>query len=152
MDRYYKTEDEIRALVSSFETCSFHPSEFRHYQHLTVALWYMWHHSLAEATARMTSGIRKLAETYGKTGYHETITLFWLRVVANFAAEHRHEPIPAAANALIDSYDDKDFIRQYYSAELLASSEAKAEWIEPDLKPLPQIAEGVPHPEKAATI
>jgi hypothetical protein len=79
-----------------------------------------------------------LAETYGKTGYHETITLFWLRIVSNFAAEQKEESLAATANALIDKYDDKDFIRQYYSEDLLASAKAKAEWVEPDLKPLPQ--------------
>ena len=138
MEEYYASDNQIRTLVSAFEMCSFHPSEFRHYQHLTVALWYVWHFSPEEATSKMTKGIRRLAETYGKTGYHETITLFWLRIVSNFAAEHKEESLAATANALIDKYDDKDFIRQFYSEDLLASAKAKAEWVEPDLKPLPQ--------------
>lgn len=141
MEIYYKTDDEIRALVSAFEACSFHPSEFRHYQHLTVALWYVWHLSLDEASVKMTKGIRRLAETYGKMGYHETITLFWLRIVANFVAEHRRKTsLTAIANALIDSCNDKDLIGQFYSAELLATDKAKAEWVEPDLKALPESA------------
>jgi len=140
MKTHYKTDDEIRTLVSAFEACSFHPSEFRHYQHLSVALWYVWHLSLAEATAKMTNGIRRLAETYGKMGYHETITLFWLRIVANFVAEYREKnSLTATANALIERCDDKDLIRQFYSAELLATEKAKAEWVEPDLKVLPQV-------------
>jgi hypothetical protein len=137
METYYQTDDEIRALVSAFEACSFHPSEFRHYQHLTVALWYVWRLSPDEAIAKMTKGIRRLAETYGKMGYHETITLFWLRIVANFVAEHRQKTsLTAIANALIDSCNDKDLIGQFYSAELLATDKAKAEWVEPDLKAL----------------
>jgi hypothetical protein len=140
MKTYYETDDEIRALVSAFEACSFHPSEFRHYQHLTVALWYVWHLSPDEASAKMTTGIRRLAEAYGKMGYHETITLFWLRMVANFVAEHRRKTsLTAIANALIDSCNDKDLIGQFYSAELLATDKAKAEWIEPDLKALPEL-------------
>jgi hypothetical protein len=139
MEIHYKTDDEIRALVSAFEACSFHPSEFRHYQHLTVALWYVWHLSPDEAIAKMTKGIRRLAETYGKTGYHETITLFWLRIVADFVAEHQQKTsLMAIANALIDSCNDKDLIGQFYSAELLATDKAKAEWVEPDLKALPE--------------
>ena len=140
METHYKTDDEIRALVSAFEACSFHPSEFRHYQHLTVALWYVWHLSPDEAIAEMTKGIRRLAETYGKMGYHETITLFWLRIVANFVAEHRGKTsLTAIANALIDRCNDKDLIDQFYSAELLATDKAKAGWVEPDLKALPQV-------------
>jgi hypothetical protein len=139
MEIHYKTDDEIRALVSAFEACSFHPSEFRHYQHLTVALWYVWHLSPDEAIAKMTKGIRRLAEAYGKMGYHETITLFWLRIVANFVAEHRRKTsLTAIANALIDSCNDKDLIGQFYSDELLATDKAKAEWVEPDLKALPE--------------
>ena len=139
MEIYYQTDDEIRALVSAFEACSFHPSEFRHYQHLTVALWYVWHLSPDEASVKMTKGIRRLAETYGKMGYHETITLFWLRIVANFVAEHRaNKSLNETANALIDCCNDKELIGQFYSAELLATDKAKAEWVEPDLKAMPE--------------
>ncbi|MFY9621349.1 MAG: hypothetical protein WAM70_11675 [Pyrinomonadaceae bacterium] len=139
MEIYYKTDDEIHALVSAFEACSFHPSEFRHYQHLTVALWYVRHLSPDEASAKMTKGIRRLAETYGKMGYHETITLFWLRIVANFVAEHRaNDSLSETANALIHRCNDKDLIGRFYSTELLATDKAKAEWVEPDLKALPE--------------
>ena len=144
MECYYKSDDEIRTFVAAFEACTFHPSEFRHYQHLTVALWYVWHLSPDEASAKMTTGIRRLAETYGKMGYHETITLFWLRIVSNFAAEHRGKcSLIATANALIDRCDDKDLIRQFYSAELLATDKAKAEWVEPDLRALPEFTSTV---------
>ena len=140
MEIHYQNDDEIRALVSAFEACSFHPSEFRHYQHLTVALWYVWHLSPEDAITKMTNGIRRLAERYGKMGYHETITLFWLRTVANFAATHRPKTsLTATANAMIDSCNDKDTINQFYSAELLATAKAKAEWVEPDLKALPEL-------------
>jgi hypothetical protein len=147
MEIYYQTDDEIRALVSAFEACSFHPSEFRHYQHLTVALWYVWHFSPDEASVKMTLGIRRLAKTYGKMGYHETITLFWLRVVANFVAAHRaNRTLSETANTLIDRCNDKDLIGQFYSAELLATDKAKAEWVEPNLKALPETVATVPAP------
>ena len=141
MKCYYTTEDEIRTLVESFEACSFDPADFRHYQHLAVALWYVWHLPLAEAAEKITTGIRRLAETYGRMGYHETITLFWLRIVAAFVSEHADLPLPALANALIDNCCDKDFIGRYYSADLITSPRAKAEWVEPDLQTLPEIAE-----------
>jgi len=137
MKTYYKTEAEIRALVESFEACSFHPSEFRHYQHLTVALWYVRNLPFAEATNKVTSGIRRLAETYGKTGYHETITLFWLRIVSCFVERHGKESLPVLANALIEHCADKDLISRHYSPDLLASPKAKAKWVEPDLQALP---------------
>jgi hypothetical protein len=137
MTSYYNSDEEIRNLVESFEACSFHPSEFRHHQHLAVALWYVRHLSPEEAVTRMTSGIRRLAEAYGKSGYHETITLFWLRIVSNFAAKaDTGAPLAAVANQLIACCDNKNLIFDYYSAELLETPRAKAEWVEPDLKEL----------------
>src|SRR5438309_8605138 len=140
MTEYFKTDDEIRSLVEAFDTCTIHPAEFRHYQHLTVALWYVWHLPYAEAVTKMTTGIRRLAQAYGKMGYHETITLFWLRIVSAFAAE-RTDSLTATANSLIEKYDNKDYIHEYYSAELLASDKAKSEWFEPDLKALTPLSE-----------
>lgn len=133
----YKHDSEIRALVSEFEACSFHPSEFKHYQHLTVALWYLTHFPYDEAVERMKNGIRRLATTYGKTGYHETITVFWLNIVREFLADAEGvDSVAPLANQLIDKYVNKDLISSYYSSELLASDRAKAEWVEPDLQPL----------------
>ena len=139
MTEYFKTDDEIRSLVESFEACTIHPAEFRHYQHLTVALWYIWYLPYKSAVEKMTSGIRRLAAVYGKTGYHETITLFWLRIVSDFAAE-RADSVATTANRLIEKYNNKDFIHEYYSAELLATDKAKSEWVEPDLKHLPPLS------------
>ena len=138
MTTYYKTDHEIRDLVESFEACSFHPSEFRHYQHLLVALWYVWHLPFDVAETRMKAGIRRLAQTYGKMGYHETITVFWLRIVANFAARQTGDLLSLAetANRLIEECNNKNLVFDYYSRELIESDHAKTVWAEPDLKKL----------------
>ena len=135
---YYKSDDEIHSLVSEFEACSFHPSKFRHQQHLAVVLWYVATLPYPDASERMKRGIQLLAASFGKTGYHETITEFWLRMVRGFLPEgERTESTAVLANQLIEKYADKNLILDYYSAELLASSEAKSDWVEPDVKPLP---------------
>ena len=136
MTAYYKSDDEIRSLVREFEACSFHPSEFKHYQHLAVVLWYVSTLPYDDASAQMKRGIKRLAASYGKTGYHETITEFWLRLVRGFLAESRPASIAVAANQLIEKCADKNLILNYYSAELLESPEAKSVWVEPDLQPL----------------
>lgn len=134
---HFNHDDEIRELVAAFEACSFHPSEFKHYQHLTVALWYVSQLGYDEATERTKTGIRRLAAAYGKTGYHETITLFWLKIVSGFVKGNaRADSIAVMANQLIEKYVDKNLIREHYSAELLDSAKAKEEWVAPDLKPL----------------
>jgi hypothetical protein len=137
MNDHYESDDDLRSLVNQFEACSFHPSEFKHHQHLAVALWYVSNLAYADAGERMKRGIQRLAASYGKAGYHETITEFWLRIVRGFLSEGgRADSIAVQANQLIEKYADKNLILDYYSAGLLASEQAKAGWVEPDLKPL----------------
>jgi hypothetical protein len=142
---YFKDDEEIIELVRRFESCAIRPEDFRHYQHLTVALWYVREFPYDLAAEKMRTGIRRLATAYGKTGYHETITLFWLLIVREFAARSASaESIWELANRLAASCTGKNVIDEYYSADLLSTPEAKERWVEPDLKSLPRAAESVP--------
>jgi len=134
---YFKDETELGELVRAFETCEIHPAEFKHYQHLAVALWYLKHHPYEAASEKMRSGIQRLAAAYGKSGYHETITVFWLKVVHGFLLEaDSRATIFELASEVASEYGHKNLIAEYYSEELLASVKAKNEWVEPDLKAL----------------
>jgi hypothetical protein len=110
-----------------------------------VALWYVRQFPYETASEKMRTGIQKLGAAYGKTGYHETITLFWLIMVRDFALlAHPEETICDLANRMVTSYQNKDLIREYYSEERLDSLEGKEGWLEPDLKALPNAKESVP--------
>jgi len=141
MSKPFKDDEEVSELVRAFETCTIHPAEFKHYQHLAIALWYVSNFSYDEATLRVRTGIQKLAKAYGKMGYHETITLFWLEIVREFLARSNAGSIAAMANELAAECADKNLIRDYYSEDLLTSDMAKNGWIAPDLKPLAALAE-----------
>ena len=144
MRRPFENEEEIADLVRRFESCEIHPADFRHYQHLTVALWYVRQFPYHTASEKMRTGIQRLAAAYSKTGYHETITLFWLIMVRDFAAAaDSEEALCDLANRMVTRYDKKDLIKEYYSEERLDSPEAKAGWLEPDLKSLPVAEEPV---------
>jgi len=143
MTEYFRDKAEIEKLVRGFELCAIDPTTFKHYQHLAVALWYVAHFPFVEATDRMRRGIQKLAAAYGKMGYHETITMFWLEMVRRFVAEARgEESMASLANNLAAKFVDRNTINEYYSVELLSSARAKAEWVAPDLKPL-ELSSGV---------
>ena len=132
---YFKDDDEVAELVRGFETCEIHPAEFKHYQHLAVALWYVKQSPYEEASEKMRKGIQRLAAAYGKTGYHETITLFWLQVVHTFLLNTpAGKSLVEMANELANRYGNKNLISDYYSEERIASAQAKSEWVEPDLK------------------
>ncbi|HEY0550857.1 MAG TPA: hypothetical protein VGF13_14735, partial [Verrucomicrobiae bacterium] len=72
-------------------------------------------------------------------GYHETITVSWMRLV-DFALDERGPA--ASANEFIEreaSILNKEALLKFYSREQLISWRAKSEFVEPDLAPFPII-------------
>ncbi len=108
---------------------------FRHASHLHVAWVYLDESSsVQQAANKMRDTLRRFAAAAGKPEkYHETITLFWVHLLAYAASRgERLEEIVHANPQLLE----KDFPLAYYSAERLFSDEARTSWMEPDLKPL----------------
>lgn len=139
----FRSAAEVLSLVRGFEFCTLSRAEWTHRAHLTVALWYCLRHPFAEATGLVRDGIRKYNAAHGIVqtptgGYHETMTLFWLRIVRKYLAEvpDAHCSLAALANGLIERYGDKGLPFEYYTRELIFSAEARAAWVEPDLKEL----------------
>ena len=138
----FRTAGEVSALVRGFEDCTLPRAEWTHAAHLTVALWRLLQYEPAEATERVRRGIRRYNAAHGIAatptgGYHETLTLFWLRVVRSFLEGGRNEArsLVSLANELVANAD-KELPLRHYTRERLFSPEARAAWVEPDLKPL----------------
>jgi len=134
--RRYHTAAEIEEVVRRFENCSYSPEEFVHARHLTVATWYFAEFPGEVAREKMRSALKKFIAHYGKNGYHQTITEFWLRLVEKAVRKShaQNDDIVALANNLVANLKNKDLIYEYFSRERLGSQEAKARWIEPDLQ------------------
>ncbi|MDQ3917301.1 MAG: hypothetical protein M3348_02395 [Acidobacteriota bacterium] len=138
----FRTTGEILALVRGFEDCTLARERWTHAAHLTVALWNLLQYDWPEAVARVRLGINRYNAAHGIAatptgGYHETLTLFWLRRVRAFLEGGRNEArsLVSLANELIAAFD-KSLPLAYYTRERLFSPEARAGWVEPDLKPL----------------
>lgn len=72
------------------------------------------------------------------SGYHETITLASLRVAANCLARLPAAPLHEVLRSLLSTpMGRSDWILTHWSPELLYCARARAEWVEPDLRPLP---------------
>ena len=85
----YKTEDEILSIVKSFETGTISREDWRHAEHLTVALYYLSHHDFEASLTKMRDGIFNLLKAFEvdltkEMPYHETMTVFWIRTVSEF--------------------------------------------------------------------
>jgi hypothetical protein len=139
----FATLDEARVFVSRFEDGTLPRAEWVHASHLAVAFWYLSRLDEAEAAERIRNGIRHYNACQGiantrHSGYHETLTRFWMTAVAAFLRASGPDPHRVQVlQALLDaSGSRKDLWREFYSIDLLASVEARLGYVPPDKRPL----------------
>ncbi|HEX7176079.1 MAG TPA: hypothetical protein VF240_12530, partial [Pyrinomonadaceae bacterium] len=79
----YESDEEVEDVLRRFESGALRPAEFKHRQHLTVALLYLLRLPEREVHARMRDTILRFLAHHrlDASVYHETITAFWLRRV-----------------------------------------------------------------------
>lgn len=136
----YRSEDEINALLAAFEDTTIARERWKHAEHLVVALCYVERHGLEIAIEKMRSGLFELLTDGFKVDlskempYHETLTVFWMRTVAEYAASKNGASLLEKANEVVVLFD-KDHPLRFYSRERLFSDEARATFIEPDPQP-----------------
>ncbi len=133
----YKTESEILKLVRGFENGTIKRDEWRHAEHLTVALYYLSHHDFDKAINKMRDGIFNLLNSFEvnltkEMPYHETLTVFWLRTVDDFRKTKNGCSIVEICNELLEKFD-KDYSLRFYSREHLFSDEARRNFVRTDL-------------------
>ena len=134
----FTDEDEIKEVVRTFEDATISRDKWKHAEHLTVALHYLSRHDMETATAKMRDGIFKLLGAFGvdltkEMPYHETLTVFWMRTVAEFNVSKNGASVLDKTNELVAKFD-KDHPLRFYSREYLFSDEARAAFVEGDLK------------------
>jgi hypothetical protein len=136
------TEAEIDDFIKAFEECTLPKSEWTHAAHLLTGACYVHQFGREAALARMRDCVRRYNESVGgkntaTSGYHETITVMWIRLLAALRGEHPALDRAAFALLAVEQYSDsRDIFRQYYDIDLAASTQARREWVEPNLKPL----------------
>jgi hypothetical protein len=137
-------------LTRALERGEVRNQQFHHASHLHVAWVYLAEcGSVEQAMAKMSTTLRQFAAAAGKEEkYHETITIFWMRLLAGLrdSAEHSSlEQVVAEKPWLLE----KNVLLEYYSRETLFSDRARSSWVDPDLKPIPAYATAV-YPSGAA--
>lgn len=133
----YKDEKEIAEVVRTFEDATISRDDWKHAEHLTVALHYLSDNDIETATVKMRSGILMLLAAFGvdltkEMPYHETLTVFWMRTVAEFDASKNGASFLDKAIELVANYD-KDYPLMFYSREYLFSEAARAKFVKGDL-------------------
>jgi hypothetical protein len=124
---------EILTLVDRLERCLLAKDEFRHRDHLTVAVVYLYAAGFETAAERMRASLKRFATHYGVGGlYHETLTRFWLRQVE--MRLDRRLCLTESVRRIQEQLNKKDLCSEYYSPERIQSQEAREGWLQPDRK------------------
>lgn len=143
--------------LRQFEACTYPYVHWTHRAHLRVAYCYVTRFGLGAAIPKVTAGIRAYNRSQGiedtpTSGYHETMTVAWLYLVAAMVAEYgptgrvypESEPLlgpdaPPSQEFLEQQTQlrEKKLLRLYYSRARFGSPEAKYAFVEPDIAPLP---------------
>lgn len=125
-------------LAKRMECGDFPNAEFHHEQHLQLAWYYLRTYGSGPAVERMRATIRNFAGGLGHPEkYHDTATIAWMRLVE---AARRCAPDIDDFGAFLAAHPwlrRREALLAFYSKELLDSPPARAQWVEPDLRPLP---------------
>ena len=118
--------------------------EWTHEAHLGSCLWLLRERRDIDLPRDLPAIIAGYNEAVGgqntdTAGYHETITQAYIRLIATFLAAHnRGQPLVDLVNAMLRSpLGHRDALLAHYSRERLFSVEARKNWVEPDLAPIP---------------
>ena len=138
----YRSAADIEQIVMQFESCTLPRKAWTHRAHVTVAVWYLSRQEQPEAIRSIRRSIRRYNESCGIAGgagggYHETITMFYMRVLRLYLdGLGAHASLVERTNAAVHRFGAGNLPLEYYSPERLMSPQARAQWVEPDLKPL----------------
>ena len=140
---YFDNNQQAQALVRGFLDLSLEEKKFTHEAHLAVAIWYVSWYPLEKATDLIRDNIRQFnvakgGENTDSGGYHETITVFYMKMIHLFLANQpKDQDLRDLANTLINSeMGHRDYLLQFYSKEYLFSVQARKEFVEGDLQRL----------------
>ena len=137
IDHPFASDAEVAEMVAQFEECVLPYSRWTHRAHLGVALSYLAAYPFAVALGRVRHHIPLYNRTCGDPdGYHETITLLFMRRAAQYLREAPGPVSLAAAVEELAGACDMRWPLRHYSPERLWSAEARAGWVEPDREPL----------------
>ena len=128
-------------MIEQFERCTLPKAAWTHENHFVVALWYCVNFPLPAAVRRIREGIKTYnistgGENTDTAGYHETITLFYVKVVTEYIITNGVGEVSEEIlkDFLQQPFVVKGYIHQFYNKASLMSTEARLKWIAPDME------------------
>lgn len=130
--------EAVARLAADFERGDIDPAGFHHREHMLVALWFLAHEPPAGALARMRAGLHAVLAKIGRDAYHETVTIFWMRVLAHrLMLTSSALPLSSRFEQILAWCAAERSLSRHYSEARLADPAGRREFLAPDLLPMP---------------
>lgn len=132
--------EQIQQIVQEFDSQQLAKPDWDHQAHLLVAFWYNWHLPFQPAFETVKEKIISYNTAVGtpntdESGYHETITRFWMILTRNYLEEGGFDSLEQAYNTFLQSrWATRRMPLHYYSKECLFSIDARRKWVDGDRK------------------
>jgi hypothetical protein len=136
------SESEIDAFLEAFEGGTLPKERWTHGAHLLTGACYVHGLGRDAALEKMRVCVRRHNESVGgkntdTSGYHETITGMWIRLLDGLLRESPAMERAAFARLAVKRFvGEKDVFRRYYDFDVVGSVEARREWVAPNLMAL----------------
>ena len=124
--------------VEAFFSGTLPNEQFHHRDHLRLTWLMLSRHGREIGARKVTDGIRLFAAAHGHSfRYHETMTQFWIWLVDHVRTA---QPQIKSFDEFLSAFPaalDKGLPFRHWSRDVMMSPGARADWVEPDLVPLP---------------
>jgi hypothetical protein len=141
--RLFTSEEEISHIGEGLVARTLPRSEWTHEAHLAATTYLLLRRSDIDLDRELPGIIRRYNESVGGVnsdteGYHETITRMFLHGVRLFLSEaDTKAPLYELVNdLLLTPMGRRDWPLRFYSRERLFSTEARRNFVDPDLRAL----------------
>jgi len=129
------TTTSTSELVDAFHNRVLPKPQWTHEAHLIVCWSALKTRTVNEATAYLRQAIRAYNDSVGTpntdtSGYHETLTRYYVEAIAQLTGESV-EQVQSSAHC------QRQSPFTYWSRDLLFGTEARRDWVDPDLQQLP---------------
>lgn len=134
------THTEITYIIERFNEMTLPKPDWNHEAHIILAFWYNLNFDFDAALTFVRRGIKEYNLSVGtlnteNSGYHETITVFWMIKTKNFIVEKPDLNIDELINRfLCNEQSQFDIVFQYYTKEFLFSNEVRKAWANGNLQ------------------
>lgn len=132
---YLVGPEECDAFLDEFEAGSVPSAEWTHQAHIAMATVFLVRYGesvLPHTRAALRNHLLSRGKPIGL--YHETLTIFWLAVIAEAMRGQHEMPLHQMVCRNCDTFGRQNKLHErYYSFDVFNSLEAHESWMPPDL-------------------